>query len=91
MRKNGSGTPTLTTVEVARVWLRIVWPQVAFLVAVWLLQFSLADHLNAETIRVIPTLSLWGRILVVGPFGIYSAVPADYPEFRLEAFGQRFV
>jgi hypothetical protein len=91
VRKSGSGTPTLTTAEVARVWLRIVWPQVAFLVAVWFLQFSLADHLNADTIRVIPTLSLWGRILVVGPFGIYSAVPADYPEFRLEALGQRFV
>ena len=91
IRENTSGTASLTTAEVARVWLKIIWPQVVFLVAVWLMQFLLADRLNEDTTRAISTLSLWGRILVVGPFGIYCAVPADYPGFRLEAFGQRFV
>lgn len=91
VRKHESETTTLTTTEVVRVWLNIIWPQVAFLVAVWLMQVSLGGHLSADFIRVLPTLSLWGRILIVGPFGVYWAVAADYPAFRLEAFGQRFV
>jgi len=91
LRKDASGTAGLTTAEVARVWLRIIWPQVVFLGLIWLVQLSLDSRLSAETTRAIPTLSLWGRILVVGPFGIYCAAPADYPGFRLEAFGQRFV
>jgi hypothetical protein len=91
VQKDGSTAATLTTAEVARVWLKVVWPQVAFLVAVWLMQVSLAGRLSADTTRLIQALSLWGRILVVGLFGIYCAVPADYPGFRLEAFGHRFV
>jgi len=90
VRKDASGTATLTTAEVARIWLKIVWPQVVFLVAIWLVQLSLGSRLSADTIRAISTISLWGRILVVGPFGVYCAVAAEYPTFRLEAIGERF-
>ena len=91
VRKDRTKAATLATAEVGLVWLKIIWPQVVFLAAVWLVQVALADRLSADTTRLIQTLSLWGRILVVGPFGIYCAVPAEYPEFRLEAAGQRFI
>jgi hypothetical protein len=91
VRKDASETATLTTADAAHIWLKIVWPQVVFLVAVWLTQLWLGSRLSADTTRAISTLSLWGRILVVGPFGIYCAVSAEYPTFRLEAIGQRFV
>ena len=91
VRTDASRTGNLTVAEVARVWLKIIWPQIIFLVAAWVVQFSLGSRLSADTTRAISTLSLWGRILVVGPFGIYCAVPSKYPGFRLEAFGQRFV
>ena len=91
VRQDESETATLTAVEVMRVWLNIIWPQVVFLLAVWLMQVSLGRRLGADFTRVIPTLSLWGRVLIVGPFGVYWAVAADYPAFRLETFGQRFV
>jgi hypothetical protein len=91
LREDGSGGGTLTSAEAAWVWLKIIWPQVAFLVAVWLVQLLLASRLTVDTTRTISTLSLGGRILVVGPFGIHCAVPGDYRGFRLEALGQRFV
>lgn len=89
VRKNASGTAALKTAEVACIWLRIVWPQVVFLVTVWLAQLALGNRLSADTIRTMATLSLWGRILVVGPFGVYCAVAAEYHTFRLEAIGER--
>ena len=90
VRQDGSNSNTLSPAEIMRVWLRIIWPQVAFLMAVWLLLYSLGANVNADTTRAVLALFLWGRILVVGPFGIYCAVPADYSGFRLEAVGQRF-
>jgi hypothetical protein len=91
VREGGSGGGSLTAAEAAQVWLKIIWPQVAFLIAIWLVQLALASRLTADTTRAISTLSLWGRVLVVGPFGIHCAVPADYRGFRLEAFGLRFI
>lgn len=91
LRKDGSSSATLSASEIARVWWKIILPQIVFLLAVWLLQVLLRDRLSADTARTIPTLSLWCRVLAVGPFGIYCAVPADYPGFWLKAFGQRSV
>lgn len=91
VREDGSSSNTLSLGDSIRVWLRIIWSQVAFLAAVWVLLCFQGTNTSAEVTRTMSTLSLWGRILVVGPFGIYCAVPAEYPGFRLEAFGQRFV
>jgi hypothetical protein len=91
VREDGSTSNTLSPGEIMRVWLRIIWAQVGFLVAVWVLLYFQGTNASADVTRTMSTLSLWGRILVVGPFGIYCAVPAEYPSFRLEAFGQRFV
>jgi hypothetical protein len=91
VRTDGSTTSTLSLRDVLHVWVKIIWPQVAFLVAVWIVLMWQGSDITEETTRAISTLSLWGRLLVVGPFGVYCAVPADYRTFRLEAVGQRFV
>ena len=91
VRADAPETATLTRAEVAHIWLKIVWPQVGFLVAVWFIQLWFGSRLTPDMTKVIPTLSLWLRILVVGPFGIYCAVKSEYPTFRLEAVGERFV
>jgi hypothetical protein len=81
---------TLTIVEAARIWLKIIWPQVCFYVAVWLVEFWLGNRLSADTTRAIPTLAQWGLILVIGPFGVHRAVTSKYPTFRPKAVGERF-
>ena|SRR6516165_5719452 len=86
-----SSRHTLTTADTTCIWLKIVWPQVGFLVAVWLVQLWLGGRLSADLTRDIPILSLWCRIPVIGPFGVYCAVTSEYPTFRLEANGERIV
>jgi hypothetical protein len=91
VREAGPDNSTLSPREAIHVWLKVIWPQIAFLVVIWILLFWSGANMDEKTTRAISTLSLWGRILVVGPFGIFCAVPAQYPGFRLEACGQRFV
>src|SRR5260370_39266917 len=42
----------LTTAEVTRIWLQIVWPQVVFLLAGWPGAASLRSPLNAGTVTL---------------------------------------
>lgn len=81
--------PGLSGNEVAAIAVRLVWPQVAFLVAfsavLWISQ-----NANPEVIRL-GSLGLWLRVLVVGPCATSYAIQANHPRFRLQAYGLRYV
>ena len=91
VRKDGSPSTALSVGDTLQVWVMIIWPQVAFVVAIWILVALEGRHFSPATANAISSLSLWARLLVIGPIGIRCAVPANYPTFRIEAFGQRFV
>jgi hypothetical protein len=72
--------------EMIRIWLQLVWPQIAFVVAVSVFLIWYKDRIPAETTRSLNSLSQWVFILVVGPAAIRWAMYANYPGFRLQAY-----
>jgi len=53
--------------------------------------FWAGRYLEPAAMKGINSLTLWLRILVVGPYAIHFAIPAEYSGFRLQAYGYRFV
>ena len=91
VRDDGQRSRSMTTSEGLRVWLRVFWPQIVFIILTSLLLRWSGSRLPAETARSITSLSLWLTFLVVGPFGIDLAMRAHYRGFRLRAYGWRFI
>jgi hypothetical protein len=82
---------SLSMREASLVWLQILWPQLALLLATSLVVWWYGDKLQPETMRAIPSLSQWLRMLVVGPYAVAVALRVKYPGFRLQAYGYRYV
>lgn len=91
VRDSGPQSRALTVREAFRVWLWILGPQLAFVLAFSILLSWYSSRIPAETFRSISSASLWLRFLVVGPYAVGLAVRAEYPGFRLHAYGQRYI
>ena len=91
IREDGQSVHGLSAYETLSIWLRIVWPQVVFLLAIFIITSWPTYHLDAPTRNSINSLSLWLRILVIGPASIQIAMQAKYSGFHLQAHGQRYI
>ena len=83
------GTPTkrrFTVPEQMQVALRVVWPQVALVVAFSLLLVPIANLLPSEAISSLNSLGQLFLIFVIGPVAIQHAISASYTGFRLQAY-----
>ena len=72
------------------MWLWIIAPQLALVLAVWLVApvVSLSGgKMPPDIYRGISPLSIWVRFLLAGPYGIDLALRAHYPGFKLQGFG----
>jgi hypothetical protein len=72
--------------ENIRVWLQLIWPQLAFLVALSLFSLWTPGRVSPETVRSLNSLSQWVYILAIGPAAIRWAMYTNYPGFRLQAY-----
>jgi hypothetical protein len=88
IRDNGQNTRELSVVEAGWVWLWMLGPQIAFLLTVSILVWSYRTRLPGETLNSITSLSLWLRLLLVGPYAVDLAMQAKYQGFRLQAYGR---
>ena len=90
VREGGERTRRLSIRETASVWLRISMPQLVYLF-VWFVIDWLGGRtkIPRDTLRAIAEISVWLRILFVGPYGVDLAVRAKYPTFRLQPYGLR--
>jgi hypothetical protein len=87
LREDGQRTRGLSMREASRVWLWILGPQLAlFLIASLIVSWPGAT-LRPETVSAINTWSLLLRFLMVGPYAVHLALRAQYPRFRLQAYG----
>lgn len=91
IRDDGHRSRELSIRESIRIWLWIFGPQLALsLVFSVLLQFY-GNKLQPETVRSLPSMSVWLRFLLVGPYAIDLALRAKYKGFRLQAYGYRYI
>ena len=94
IRTEGASERRLDAREAARVAWQVFWPQAAFyLIASLAIEFVLEGFEvgSYEEMRRIGPLSGWVRFLIVGPFAIRTALRTQYPGFRLQAFGWRYI
>ena len=77
--------------EILSIWLQIVWPQVVFLLAFFIIASWPTYHLDARTRGSITSLSVWVRILLINPAAVQIAMGANYMGFRLQAYGERYI
>jgi hypothetical protein len=91
VRDDGSKSRTLSIREAVSVWLWILGPQLALLLLGSLVIWFCGTKLPPDTVRVFPSISLWLRFLVVGPYAVGLALRSRHPAFRLEAHGFRYV
>jgi hypothetical protein len=77
--------------EAGKVWLRILWPQLVFLLISALILWWCRDRLQPSTLRALSTLSEYLLLLAVGPFAVSLALRVRYPAFRLQAYGYRYI
>ncbi len=90
-RDNRYPSSELSLPESIRIWLWIFGPQFALSLAFsGLLQFY-GDRLQPETVRALPSMALWLRFLVVGPYAVDLALRMKYRGFRLQAYGYRYI
>ena len=89
-----SGQMPLTMPASMRVWFQIFWPQAAFYLLMLLVGTGIAlMSTNERATRFAngtPGLAILLDLIVVGPYAVGFAV-GDYGQFRLIAYGQRFV
>ena len=89
LRDNGEQSSRLSSREIVSVWLWLVWPQVAFMLAAWLVLWLCGSRLPHEFIRSLGSLSVWARFLLVGPYSLGLALGMQYRGFRFQAYGYR--
>jgi len=90
VRHDGQKDRKLSMREGALISLWILSPQIAVILLVSVLGWVLSSKLPPETIRSIGSLSLWVRVLWAGPYGIDLALRAQYADFRLQAYAQKY-
>lgn len=90
VRGDGSRSRNLSMREAISVWLWVLGPQLALLLLVSVVLGFWGAKLPPDTVRAFSSLSLWLRILVIGPYAVGLALRAKYPAFRLEAHGFRY-
>jgi hypothetical protein len=75
--------------ESIRVWIQLIWLQIAFVVIVSLFFAWNNDRASAQTMRSLGSLSNFLYYLVVGPLAIDWAMYAHYRGFRLQAYRRK--
>lgn len=91
VRDDGSKSRKLSIREAVPVWLWILGPQLVLLLIVSVVVWFWGTRLPSDTVRAFPSMSLWLRFLVVGPYAVGLALRPKYPVFRLDAHGFRYV
>jgi hypothetical protein len=91
VREDGQIGRRLSVYETLSVWLQIAWPQVVFLLGVFIVVSWPTYHFDEQAKKSINTLALWVRILVIGPSAVQIAMRGKYAGFRLQAYGQRYI
>jgi hypothetical protein len=89
IREGDERSGKLSMREAGLVWLWILGPQLALILATNIITWSYV--LPPETVRTISGLSLGIEFLVVGPYEIALALRVKYPGFRLQAYGFRYI
>ena len=87
VRDNGDTNPRLQPAEVGRLSLRILWPQIAFVVAVTAVVTRPDSSLGEANLRALSSLARWMQFLLIGPLSLRLALDAHYPAFRLVTHG----
>jgi hypothetical protein len=90
LRTDGMQRRRFSVGDAALVYLWILGPQLALLLAATLTVWWLRAKLPPEALRYISASSLWLRFLAIGPYAIGLALRVRYPGFRLQAYGYRF-
>jgi hypothetical protein len=91
MRDGAPAGPTLSGQEAVQVAMRVALPQILFLVLMSLLAGLLSRNPDPSVSKALSTISLWGRVLAVGPYSVQYGLNAKYRKFELQAFGQRYI
>jgi len=91
IRDDGHRSRELSMRESIRIWLWIFGPQLALSLVFSVLLQTYGNRLQPETVRALPSLSVWLRFLLVGPYAIDLALRAKYRGFRLQAYGYRYI
>lgn len=86
VRDGASPTRKLSIGNAFSVWFQFIWPQAAFLAAVYIFIFWMGPDPDASSVRSLNSASLLARILLVGPIAIRCVMYAKYPDFRLQAY-----
>jgi hypothetical protein len=89
LERSNAASDKLSPQETLGVSVRIIVPQILFILAVSVLPNWLSDTIDSAQVRAIGSASLWARILIVGPYSLSFAVPAYYRGFRLQSYGRR--
>lgn len=83
--------PTLSAREAVQLAMRVALPQILFLLLIFAAASLLGKSADQSISKILPTISLWGRILAVGPYAVQHGINVKYRTFRLQAFGQRYI
>ena len=81
----------LSKQEAGLVWLRILWPQLAWLLFGSVIVGWFGPQLPDQATRGISALAQWLQLLVIGPYAIALALRARYTGFQLQAYGHRVI
>ena len=91
LRGNGETSRKLSAVEGLQVWFWIVWPQLVVMTILSLIVYWLNQVGAEEPGRAISGMSLWIRILAVGPYAIGLALRTPFPGFRIRAYVYKLI
>lgn len=86
VREDHSPGDRLSFFEIASVSIHLLWPQLAFFVAI----NSLASLLD-RTGSGLGSIMFWITLFLIGPLAIKLAVQAQYSRFKLQPFGIRYI
>jgi hypothetical protein len=90
-RPDGTLSNQLSMRESLEVAVPIVALQGLYLLALSLVLSLAGRGLDAQTLRDLQSLSIWGRILIVGPYAMQWAIAFRYESFRLRAYALKIV
>lgn len=83
----GTQDRRLSAIEALRVWLWILGPQLAFQI----LLFVGPLWFTPQATRALTAFSPLIQLFVVGPYAVGLAIRANYGDFRLQAYGYRYI
>jgi len=91
IREDGVPSHELSMRESFWIWLWIFGPQLALSVIFSIILQMYGNRISAERAQTLPSLAVWLRFLVVGPYAIELAMRMKYRGFRLQARGYRYI